>query len=62
MVEKFTRKSLNRHLKNEEVHTALELLNNGVQVWFYRAPSYDTVIEVLRWLRKENLVEMIECP
>ena len=57
-----TRRAFSKHLKNEEAHTTRDLLNSGVQAWFYRDPTDKSVIEVLRWLRSENLVELISCP
>ena len=57
-----TRRAFSKHLKNEEAHTTRDLLNSGVQAWFYRDPTDKSVIEVLRWLRSENLVVLIKCP
>ena len=51
-----SRKTLARHLQDETQHTATELLDSGVEVWYRRKASAQAAEETYHWLKRNNYI------
>ena len=55
-------KKLAKHLKDEAAHSITELLDIGVNAWYYSKSTPENARKLVEWLKKKDLIDVKNSP